>query len=129
MGVFLEHAAPPALAQVVRQALAADPADATNDTTVTNVTANAQAAATGGGAVVLKVGRIVAGIAIGAALLAVGLYLVWLGDQQAIDQAKLAVTLAGYKPPTLGIAAAGTSVITLAGAWSAALVGVILTEK
>lgn len=34
-----------------------------------------------------------------------------------------------YKAPTLGIGAAGTSLITLGGAWSAALIGVVLSVK
>ncbi len=128
MGLFLEHTSPsPGMTSVVRSALAADPAKADDPAVVEAVAASAQDAKSG--PVVVKVTRIVTGFLIGAALLAVGLLLVYLGDQQAIEQAKLAVTMPGYTPPTLGISAAGTSVITLAGAWSAALVGVIISEK
>ena len=79
----------------------------------------------------MKVNWLAVGIGFFAAALLIGVggCLIWLGDQLAIDQAKEAASNAAYNAPTLGIAAAGTSLITLGGAWSAALVTVLLTRK
>lgn len=126
VGLFVERAPSAALQQIVAGALAAN---ATVDpATIRTITASAQAAAETG-PVTVHARRIAMAILVGMALIAAGVWLVWLGDQEAIDQAKFVIANPTYKAPTLGIGAAGTSLITLGGAWSAALIGVVLSEK
>ena len=126
MGLFVEQRPSAALTQLVTELLRADPAAANDAGRVAAATEVATAAAT---TPVYLGRRIIAGIIIGGVLLAVGLFLIWLGDQQAIDLAREAAGNTDFKPPTLGISAAGTSVVTLGAAWSAALVGALLSGK
>ena len=128
MGLFIERAPSQELSDLATLLLAADPQTAKSPAAVRAVV-NAVTAATGAGTAIVNGVRILAGVAIGAGLLAAGAFLVWQADQQAIAEAAKAAANSAYKPPNLGIAAVGTSLITLGGAWSAALVGVILSEK
>jgi hypothetical protein len=126
MGLFVERTPSPALQEIVAGALAASPS--TNAGTIQAVTASVQAAANAG-PVIVKVLRIAVAILVGAALIAAGVCSSGSATSRRSSRAKLVISNPTYKPPTLGIAAAGTSLITLGGAWSAALVGVILSEK
>lgn len=126
MGLFVERTPSPTLQGIVAGALAAP--SSTDAGAIQAIAASVQAAANAG-PVTVKGLRIAMGVLVGVALIAAGVWLVWLGDQQAIEQAKFVISNPTYKPPTLGIAAAGTSLLTLGSAWSAALIGVILTEK
>lgn len=128
MGLFIERAPSQELSDLATLWLAADPQTAKSPAAVRAVV-TAATAATGAGTAIVNGVRILAGVAIGAGLLAAGAFLVWQADQQAIAEAAKAAANSAYKPPNLGIAAVGTSLITLGGAWSAALVGVILSEK
>ena len=128
MGLFIERTPSQELSDLAIQWLAADPQAAESPAAVSAVV-RAATAATGAGTVIVNGIRILVSLAIGAGLLAAGAFLVWQADQQAIAEAAKAAANPAYKPPNLGIAAVGTSLITLGGAWSAALVGVILSEK
>ena len=129
MSVFVERAPTTAgLEFLAKEMLGADPQAAQDDQRVSKAAAAIQSATA---TTPVNVNWLAVGIGFLAAalLIGVGVYLIWLGDQLAIDQAKQAASNPAYKVPTLGIAAAGTSLITLGGAWSAALVTVLLTSK
>ncbi len=129
MGLFVERQPSESMHSVVRGLLAQTPDDtAAVEALVPSAAADAQRAASEA-PTVLKTSRIVAGVAVAAVLIGVGILLVFLGDQQAIQQAADAAANPAYKAPALGIGTAGTTLITLGGAWSAALIGVILSEK
>jgi hypothetical protein len=125
VGLFVERQSTAGLSGAVSAMLRADPTTAGDPAKV----AEAVAAVEASGKATFRWSRIAVGILIAAALIAVGAGLVWLGDQEAIGLARDAAANPDFKPPTLGISAAGTSVLTLAAAWSAALVATILAEK
>ena len=129
MGLFVERKPSESTTGVARRLLAEQFASTAElDARVPTAAAEVQGAASSAGTVV-KTARVVAGLLIAAVLIAGGILLVYLGDQQAIQQAADAAGNPAYKAPALGIGGAGTTLITLGGAWSAALVGVILSEK
>jgi hypothetical protein len=128
MGIFVEKMVDDsALREVVRTAMQADPADAADPAKVANTAADAKAATEANGTVKWK--RIGVGLLIGAGLLLAGIALSIYADSWAVDQALRKVASPTYVVPASSIPALATSIMTLAAAWSAGLIGVVLSEK
>ncbi len=130
MGIFVERtpADNSAIERVIEDALRADPEVVGDAAEVRRRTSAAQTAAA---ATTPKFhwGRIVVGLAVGAALIGAGILLAIYADNRAIEDALRAVQNPGYTPPALGVSGIATTVLGLGSAWSGGLVGVLLSEK
>jgi hypothetical protein len=129
MGLFVEKkvAEAGALTEAVTSALSASPTDADDPAKVAATVAAVQAA--GEVSYLYKWGRIILGLAIGAGLLAAGIFLGAYADSWAAEQALKAATTPGYVAPVSSLPGISTSIIALGSAWSGGLVGVVLNEK
>jgi predicted flap endonuclease-1-like 5' DNA nuclease len=128
MGLFVERVARPgALEKAVVQLIQAQPGDANNPDKVKDAMATVSTALEDTD-FVYRWTAIIVGIAIGAVLLGVGIFLAWLSDNWTADQALRAATTNGYVAPTSSLRGIGTSVIALGSAWSGGLVAAVLTS-
>lgn len=128
MGLFADRVTDPeGMTAAIVDALQANPADANDPAAIERHVEAAKEATQG--PVKYYWRRILIGLAIGGALLGVGILLAVLSDSYAADQALKAADTKGYIAPASSLPAIATSVIALATAWSGALVGVVLNEK
>lgn len=128
MGLFVDKAASDAdLEETITETLQADPADARDRVKVRQHVAAAKKAAEARST--FKWSRIIVGLLIGGGLMLLAIALSIYADNWAADQALQAATTPGYVAPSSSIPAIAASVMTLAAAWSAGLVAVLLSEK
>jgi hypothetical protein len=73
--------------------------------------------------------RVGFGVLLGAALIAAAILVGMWADTWAAQQALIKVDKPTYVPPTSTLPAIATSLMTLAGAWSAALLALVLAAK
>jgi hypothetical protein len=126
MGLFVDRVAPEGeLETAVTAAVRANPDEANNPATLARHVAAAKHAVKRK-VVTYHWPAIIAGIAIAAVLLSVGIALAIASDNWAADQAMKEATTQGYKAPTSNLPGIATSVIALASAWSGGLVSAVL---
>ena len=128
MGIFVEYIADDgALTKVVRAAMQADPADAADEAKVADKVAGTKAAAEA--KATFHWSRIFIGLVIGGGLLVIAILLSIYADSWAVAQALEKAKTPAYVVPASTIPALATSIMTLAAAWSAGLIAVVLSEK
>jgi hypothetical protein len=128
VGIFYRRALDiDALESAIGDAMREDPAKATTD----EVRRRAKTVATAANSAPaqLHVGRLAIAILIAAALIVAAIVLAFMSDAAAIAEAERAAQNQNYEAPDLAVTAAAEWLRTLASAWSAGLVGLVLGEK